>query len=282
MRFTKWTLLTLILHALCASAVTVAPPDPTYSDYYYFAPLQSGRGAYNMLNWVRAGKPLPLPSQPYNRRFHFGGWIDDNRDDNCRNTRAKVLLETSTRPVTYTNSQQCTLASGEWLDPYTGIKVYKAKGVQIDHFVPLKQAYNTGAWSWDFRTRCLFGNYLFNRINLIPVSAEANQSKSDKAPDRWMPPNKKIWCAYVANWLKIKLTWNLAMTPPEAEAIYKVVQMQKCSPRLFYVDEQEILNERNTIRENYKYCDYNTPHGSQGDDPEGVLASKAITSSVRN
>ncbi len=216
--------------------------------------------AFNLMKWEKAGKTLPDPNEPYDRDKHFGGWIDDSRDNNCLDTRGKILVRSSRVPVTYTNAQKCIVATGEWLDPYTNRVFRKASDIQIDHFVPLKQAYVTGAWTWNRKTRCLFGNYLFNEIQLLAVSGAENLKKSDNAPDEYMPANKQIWCGYLANWLKVKFIWNLVMTPPEAEGIAKLASALKCNANDFQMTAAELQRQRSTITANALYCDYAAPH----------------------
>lgn len=215
-------------------------------------------GNFNLMKWDRAGRPLPNPKDPYDRDKHFGTWIDDKRDNNCLDTRGKILLRTSRVPVTYTNAQKCVIATGEWLDPYTNRIFRKASDIQIDHFIPLKQAYTTGAWTWNQKARCLYANYLFNEIQLLAVDASQNQIKKDHAPDQYMPPNKQIWCGYLSNWLKVKLIWNLVMTPQEAQGIANIFTAMKCNQRDFQVPEAELQKQRATISANATYCDYDS------------------------
>ncbi len=261
----------LVAGMLFLSVVSSAETRSSYNDYYMITrstlPLEPqrlssgsrGSAQINLLAWTRAGKPLPVPNQPYDREKHFGHWIDDSRDNNCMNTRAKVLFSTSQAPVTYTNKFKCVIASGQWKDHYTGTIVSRADQIQIDHFVPLKQAYTTGAWKWDKKTRCLYGNFLFNNINLLPVSSHENMSKGDRAPDQYMPPDKSVWCGYIRNWLTVKLIWNLAMTPPEAQAISKIFANRACRAEDFVVTENDLSAQRSLIRQNYNYCDYDAP-----------------------
>ncbi|MEK6773245.1 MAG: DUF1524 domain-containing protein [Bdellovibrionota bacterium] len=215
-----------------------------------------GGSVFNLLKWDRAGKSLPIPTEPYNRDKHFGTWIDDNRDNNCLDTRGKILVKNSRVAVTYSDAKRCIVATGEWLDPYTNQIFRKATDIQIDHFIPLKQAYTTGAWTWNQKYRCLYANFLFNEIQLLAVNGTENQKKSDNAPDEYMPPNKQIWCGYLANWLKVKLIWNLVMTPPEAKGIADIFAAAKCSAKDFQFTVAELQKQRATITANALYCDY--------------------------
>lgn len=231
----------------------------SYPDFYAISKTPT-MNSFNLLKWDRAGKPLPNPVEPYDREKHFGGWIDDGRDQNCLNTRAKILVRGSQVPVTYMDQQKCIVATGQWLDLYTNQTVRNAADLQIDHFVPLKQAYITGAWAWNRKQRCLYGNYLFNDFQLLAVSSAQNQSKSDHAPDEYMPPNKALWCPYLANWLKIKFIWNLVMTPPEAQAIAQLFTSSRCNAKDFQFTVAELQKQRSMISANAMYCDYDVGH----------------------
>lgn len=253
-----------LLISLFGLSVLAQSPRGPHSNYFIISQQQQS-GAFNLLKWESSNRPLPIPNEPYNRDKHFGGWIDDIRDNNCLDTRGEILLRTSRAPVTYADAKGCIIATGEWLDPYTN-KVFKsARDIQIDHFVPLKQAYTTGAWTWNAKTRCLYANYLFNQFQLLAVSGPQNQTKSDHAPDEYMPPNKTIWCAYLANWLKVKFIWNLVLTPPEAKGISDLFKTANCNAKDFQMSLNEIQTHRNTMKANALYCDYGTtsPQGSR-------------------
>jgi hypothetical protein len=45
--------------------------------------------------------------------------------------------------------EECSITAGEWLDPYTGITLTDSKDVDIDHVVPLANAWRSGANDWD-------------------------------------------------------------------------------------------------------------------------------------
>lgn len=54
---------------------------------------------------------------------------------------------------------------------------------------------------------------------LIAADASLNRSKSDKGPDKWMPPDTDYHCQYVSDWEAIKQRWALDMSVREAEAM---------------------------------------------------------------
>jgi hypothetical protein len=87
---------------------------------------------------------------PYSRQL-YRHWIDEDRD--CQDTRAEVLIRDATGTVAYTNDRQCHVVQGRWLDPYTGETYREAKQLQVDHFVPLKNAHDSGGWAWSAERR---------------------------------------------------------------------------------------------------------------------------------
>jgi len=80
-------------------------------------------------------------AEPYKRSL-YRHWID--LDGNCRNTREEVLIAESRVPVTM-DRRGCKVRRGEWFDPYTGRAFLTSGRLDIDHFVPLKEAHVSGA-----------------------------------------------------------------------------------------------------------------------------------------
>ena len=56
------------------------------------------------------------------------------------------------------------------------------------------------------------------------VEASLSRSKSDKGPDKWMPPNADYHCQYVTDWKAIKLRWALDMSVKETETVNAMKQ----------------------------------------------------------
>lgn len=212
---------------------------------------------YSLLKLTRFTNSFVGPTEKYQRRMHFGRWINDPTDDTCQNTRAKVLVRDSAGPVTFRNGRQCIVDTGLWDDQYTGLQLNNARQIQVDHMVPLKHAWLTGAADWDFKTRCLYANFLGNQHHLIPVYAHENMSKGDSGPDRYIPPNTNITCGYLKNWLQIKLAWRLVLPAHEVEAIAKIISENNCDENSFTVTTEEIKQTRQFITDNIEYCSQN-------------------------
>jgi hypothetical protein len=192
--------------------------------------------------------------EPYNRNKHFGGWVNNKRDDNCYNTRAKVLIRDSVSEVTF-GKNHCVVASGSWEEPYAGVNHHEASEVQIDHFVPLKNAYISGAFNWDFSRRCLYANFLGNDFHLISVDGRENQRKSDKTPEGYTPPNQRYVFQYLSQWLKVKLIWRLALRPSEKMKLIELIKDYNCRASDFAYSEQELKEQRQFIDENLNLCE---------------------------
>lgn len=197
---------------------------------------------------------LPLPAIKYDRVSHFGTWKDNPNDDTCMNTRSIVLTRDSVKKVEMGGSRGCTVIKGQWTDPYTALQFKLSLDIEIDHLVPLKHAYMTGAYEWTPEKRCLYANYIGNRFHLVSASKMANQEKSDKSPAEWMPDNQAFTCQYLVNWLKTKYIWNLRVLPTEAEAIQALVAENSCNTADFVMTQAEIATQQRYMTANAHLC----------------------------
>ncbi|MEI7974182.1 MAG: HNH endonuclease family protein [Bdellovibrio sp.] len=200
----------------------------------------------SLLRWVPTPGPMEAPTEPYNRRLHFGSWIQIQAKD-CRNTRAWVLARSSGKPVTYRAPRLCVVESGEWVEPYVGRMVSDASELQIDHLVPLQNAYVSGAWKWSARDRCQYANFLANPEHLVPVDVHQNMVKGDLGPEAYLPPRKEFVCDYIRRWLRVKMVWGLALSQGEAEGILQALKLYKCAPQALLLSESELVQMRSGI-----------------------------------
>ncbi|MEV4741245.1 HNH endonuclease family protein [Streptomyces sp. NPDC049555] len=113
---------------------------------------------------------------------------------------------------------QCRAVAGSWLSPYDGKQFAVAGQLDIDHVVPLANAWRSGADKWDTPRRKRFANDL-DSPQLVAVSAASNRQKGDQSPDQWKPPLKSYWCTYARAWTHVKHTYDLNVTKPEQEAL---------------------------------------------------------------
>ena len=145
-------------------------------------------------------------------RSLFKHWID--ADGNGCDTREEVLIaESQSKPQV--DAYGCKVIEGDWLSPYDNVMHTNPSDLDIDHMVPLKEAWDSGAWNWTAAQRQTFANDLSDPRALIAVTAGQNRSKSDRDPSNWIPPQKSYVCAYLSEWVAIKARWNLSMDQSE-------------------------------------------------------------------
>ncbi len=154
---------------------------------------------------VRA--PESAPASPRYSRGAFRHWIDADR--NCRNTRAEVLVRASSVTVT----GRCTILRGSWISSYDGLVTDLAARLDVDHMVPLKEAWDSGAAAWSSTTRAAYANDLDDPRALVAVSASSNRSKSDSDPAEWLPALDR--CGYAQAWVAVKWRWSLSVDDAE-------------------------------------------------------------------
>jgi len=157
----------------------------------------------------------------YSREMFGEPWADT--DANGCDTRDDVL----TRDLThrrYEVGSSCVVVAGDLHDPYTGDTIRFSRGygslVDIDHVVALGNAWATGAFRWDASKRVEFAN---DPANLLAVDASANRQKGDADSATWLPRNKAFRCEYVARQISTKATYGLWVTPPERDAMTRVL-----------------------------------------------------------
>ena len=143
-------------------------------------------------------------------RAQFKHWIDADKDG-C-NTRAEVLIEEAI--IEPKIGPKCKLSGGQWLSLYDGKTITNATQLDVDHLVPLAEAWRSGAWKWTAIQRQAFANDLENSEVLIAVTLSTNRSKGDKDPALWLPVNEQ--CTYIKNWIEIKVKYSLTVDVKEA------------------------------------------------------------------
>jgi hypothetical protein len=114
----------------------------------------------------------------------------------------------------------CKVTSGTWYDPYTDQSYSNPQDLDIDHVVPLANAWRSGASSWDDKQRERYANA---PDVLLSVEDNANQEKGDKGPEAWKPPNKGEWCDYAERWISIKAKYNLSVNEQEKAALEQML-----------------------------------------------------------
>lgn len=94
-----------------------------------------------------------------------------------------------------------------------------ASGLDIDHMVPLAEAWDSGASAWTAQRREAYANDQGAQTSLAAVTARSNRSKADQDPAQWMPPAAEAHCRYIAEWVATKLRWNLTAGETEVAAL---------------------------------------------------------------
>ena len=149
----------------------------------------------------------------------FRHWVDEDQDG-CT-TRAEVLIaEAVMSPAV---NEDCKLAGGRWYSYYDDVYVNGAKGLDIDHLVPLAESWDSGARDWNAAKRQAYANDLSENVPLIAVTAKSNRSKSDQDPAEWMPTDEDASCRYAFEWVSVKTRWGLSVDEAEAAALAAVV-----------------------------------------------------------
>ncbi len=162
-----------------------------------------------------AALPVAAEHRTGYERTLFRLWIDF--DHNGCDTRKEVLLaEAVVAPAV---GAHCSLTGGAWVSPYDGLRFTSAGKLDIDHVVPLAEAWDSGAWTWTPKRREAYANDLAVPYALIAVSASSNRAKGDQDPAQWLPPLAAFDCTYVVDWVAVKTRWGLSVDPAEHTAL---------------------------------------------------------------
>lgn len=154
----------------------------------------------------------PAHSMAGYSRKKFPHWITVS--DNC--TAREWVLRRDGRDVT--TGTDCYPTGGRWYSVYEPRWIDDPSEVDIDHVVPLANAWRSGAHAWTTARRQAFANDVKGPA-LIAVSAASNRAKGDQSPDQWKPANAAYWCAYAQRWIAVKAEWKLSVTAAEKEAL---------------------------------------------------------------
>jgi len=169
------------------------------------APVQAGDGVL----YIAADR-----LEGYDRSL-FKHWID--ADKNGCDTRKEVLIaEAVVKPK---KGAKCVLTGGKWISSYDGKTHTKDSGLDVDHLVPLAEAWRSGAWAWTDKERENYANFIEQEWMLNAVTASVNRSKSDRDIANWLPT--KNVCEYLRGWVIVKAYFNLTVDAAEAKVIDK-------------------------------------------------------------
>lgn len=160
-------------------------------------------------------------------RDEWGNW---STKGDLQNVRHQVLLEESLttgeckdiEPII----QDDKVLFGCWQDLYTNTIYKDSSDLDIDHLVPLKEAFDSGAYDWTKEKKKEYYNYMKDANHLIAVESGLNRSKGSKDVGEWLPTqNVEI---YVSYWINIKATWGLSIDSNELD----ILKQYSNDPRL--------------------------------------------------
>jgi hypothetical protein len=173
------------------------------------------------------------PKTGYSRDKFGPPWTDDVDVEGGHNgcdTRDDILRRDLSDVVPRSG---CTVLSGVLHDPYTGkdVPFNREEGtdvlVQVDHVVPLLDAWETGAQNWDQAKRVQFAN---DPLDLLAVSGKANRKKKAGDVATWLPSNKDFRCDYVTRVVKVKAKYGLWVIQAEHDEASRI--LTKCSSQV--------------------------------------------------
>jgi hypothetical protein len=171
-----------------------------------------------LLAELRVAEPSDVPYV----REAFPHWVEH---DGC-DTRSRVLIAESTVPVTL--GDDCTVVRERWRSPYDGAILASPGGLDVDHVVPLAEAWRSGAWAWSDDERRDFANDLEVPYALVAVTSGVNRAKGDRDPATWLPPRVDAICAYVTDWVRVKVRWRLTVDAAEHTALRAALHGRCC------------------------------------------------------
>jgi len=207
-----------------SSVSTARPANPSISQ----PGIPSVAEAMRQLDALRVTARESPERLGYSRSAFGNGWVDT--DGNGCNQRDDVLLRDAVPgSVRVVGQGACDhdVVAGVWIDPYTGAHLgfdnlkdqVQAQAIQIDHVVPLAEAWVSGATYWSRDRRQSFANDL---AELLAVDGPTNASKGSGDPAAWRP-KKEFQCDYARRWIALKATWNLALDGSELRALTEML-----------------------------------------------------------
>jgi hypothetical protein len=218
-RTPQWTLtlaaavLTLAVTSGC-QGVTLSPTPATTTGDSSGGSSSSGGSTPDSKTAAAELKKLvvatPVSMKGYSRE-KFPHWRSTG--SNC-DVRDSVLKRDGTK----VKLSGCNVVAGTWKSVYDGKTLTSPTQADIDHLVPLANAWRSGAASWTTDKRGDFANDLTDP-QLVAVSASSNRSKGDQDPSTWKPTATSSWCEYAEDWIAVKTHWKLSVTDKEVSAL---------------------------------------------------------------
>jgi hypothetical protein len=210
----------------CEAGAGVTPPNGTEGPSSGASTTNGGRGTSSgepgsaLAALATLAVKGRAPKTGYDRALFGQSWADVDR--NGCDTRNDVLRRDLRPYVLKPGTNGCRVMSGTLHDPYLGRTIAFVRGagtsaeVQIDHVVPLSDAWQKGAQQWSVQQRTAFAN---DPLNLLAVDGLTNQRKGDSDAATWLPPNKAYRCTYAARQIAVKARYGSWVTGAERDAL---------------------------------------------------------------
>jgi Protein of unknown function (DUF1524) len=195
-------LVLVLAAALGACGVAAGPAVSPWSE------LPEATSSVQQLDRLVVAPPRPMTGYS---RARFPHWTEQA---GC--TTRELVLDRDAQEVT--GGPDCGPTGGRWRSAYDGAILTDPADVDVDHVVPLANAWRSGADRWTDPEREAFANDL-DHPQLLAVSRTSNRAKGDQAPDQWRPPNRGFWCPYARAWVAVKTTWELTITATERRTL---------------------------------------------------------------
>ncbi|MFI9430554.1 MULTISPECIES: HNH endonuclease family protein [Streptosporangium] len=214
--------------AALESRARAAPLDNPHGTLPGLAPLRSARDRGMAVRLIKKLRTRGMGPRTGYTRARFGdNWADTARGvpyaRNGCGTRNDLLARDG-EDVRYRRGSDCVVVAMRLRDPYTGRTIRwrkeRADQVQVDHVIPLFYEWRMGASRWPMAKRMRIAN---DPLNLIPVYGGANQAKGGSGPASWLPPARRIRCAYVVRFAQVALKYGLPVTRAD-----KAVMLAQC------------------------------------------------------
>ncbi|MEU9603900.1 HNH endonuclease family protein [Streptomyces sp. NPDC048057] len=219
-RVTVTTALALLPLVAATAPAAAAPEAASARAAAPSAAAPSARVAETLSLAVAVGRlPVATESRTGYTRDAFKHWNAGLKPDGC-NTRNEVLIAEAVEAPTV--GARCALSGGSWWSYYDDTVVDSASALDIDHMVPLAEAWDSGAYGWTAARREAYANDQGQASSLVAVTAKSNRSKADQDPAQWLPPSADALCRYTSEWLATKLRWALSIDEDEQRRLYQL------------------------------------------------------------
>lgn len=193
----------VVLTSVVAGLVSAAPADASTTSAKTLLSRLAVRAESGASTYTRSAFRYPF----------------DADNDTC-DTREEVLISESR--VAVRRGAACRILSGRWLSRYDGRTWTRPSDVTVDHMVPFREAWESGARRWTKVDRRRFANDLWFGWSLNTVTDNLKAAKGTRDPARWLPPKSK--CLYAIQWTAVKYRWRLSVNRAEKTSLAKIIK----------------------------------------------------------